>query len=259
RLYLDEVEFCHGIAAREAAAETLARGGQPLMLARPIDFPLNRRIANAAEGIIVHSQWSRARFAEIAPSVPVARIAMPVKFSDSSPIKASTSEVVKIASFGLITPGKGIEQSVRALAALKHHRRFRYSLVGETNQHFDVRDLVRRYGMEDRVEITGHVTLEEFKRRIEETDIALNLRERTVGETSASLCRLMAGGVCSIVRSEEHTSELQSPCNLVCRLLLEKKNSILIISADLPSNVMLLVCPSASVFFILVSTLSPRR
>src|SRR2546426_9292955 len=29
-----------------------------------------------------------------------------------------------------------------------------------------------------------------------------------------------------IERSEEHTSELQSPCNLVCRLLLEKKNSI---------------------------------
>src|ERR1022692_1934088 len=26
-------------------------------------------------------------------------------------------------------------------------------------------------------------------------------------------------------RSEEHTSELQSPCNLVCRLLLEKKKS----------------------------------
>src|SRR5205807_6682866 len=26
-------------------------------------------------------------------------------------------------------------------------------------------------------------------------------------------------------RSEEHTSELQSPCNLVCRLLLEKKNN----------------------------------
>src|SRR5256885_11640951 len=26
-----------------------------------------------------------------------------------------------------------------------------------------------------------------------------------------------------LMRSEEHTSELQSPCNLVCRLLLEKK------------------------------------
>src|SRR5256885_10588608 len=29
------------------------------------------------------------------------------------------------------------------------------------------------------------------------------------------------------VRSEEHTSELQSPCNLVCRLLLEKKKILL--------------------------------
>src|SRR5256885_12122320 len=28
-----------------------------------------------------------------------------------------------------------------------------------------------------------------------------------------------------VERSEEHTSELQSPCNLVCRLLLEKKNN----------------------------------
>src|SRR2546426_2142697 len=27
----------------------------------------------------------------------------------------------------------------------------------------------------------------------------------------------------AVLRSEEHTSELQSPCNLVCRLLLEKK------------------------------------
>src|SRR5256885_11572194 len=29
----------------------------------------------------------------------------------------------------------------------------------------------------------------------------------------------------AVVRSEEHTSELQSPCNLVCRLLLEKKKT----------------------------------
>src|SRR5256885_7893936 len=35
--------------------------------------------------------------------------------------------------------------------------------------------------------------------------------------TSAGRSRRMYG------RSEEHTSELQSPCNLVCRLLLEKK------------------------------------
>src|SRR5256885_9142741 len=33
-------------------------------------------------------------------------------------------------------------------------------------------------------------------------------------------------------RSEEHTSELQSPCNLVCRLLLEKKKSKRVIASN---------------------------
>src|SRR5205807_3884583 len=33
----------------------------------------------------------------------------------------------------------------------------------------------------------------------------------------------MLGEMAVDMRSEEHTSELQSPCNLVCRLLLEKK------------------------------------
>src|SRR3989454_5749526 len=37
---------------------------------------------------------------------------------------------------------------------------------------------------------------------------------------------LRALGDAQVERSEEHTSELQSPCNLVCRLLLEKKKKI---------------------------------
>src|SRR5256885_8600014 len=39
------------------------------------------------------------------------------------------------------------------------------------------------------------------------------------------LYHVILGGllVFFLMRSEEHTSELQSPCNLVCRLLLEKK------------------------------------
>src|SRR3989454_5962613 len=40
----------------------------------------------------------------------------------------------------------------------------------------------------------------------------------------ATLPQKIASGYVRCNRSEEHTSELQSPCNLVCRLLLEKKN-----------------------------------
>src|SRR5688500_19781546 len=47
----------------------------------------------------------------------------------------------------------------------------------------------------------------------------------------AQSTRTDAGPLATGCRSEEHTSELQSPCNLVCRLLLEKKKYICIRSA----------------------------
>src|SRR2546426_8024742 len=46
-------------------------------------------------------------------------------------------------------------------------------------------------------------------------------REVPAGEIQTEL--EVPGPTLSHHRSEEHTSELQSPCNLVCRLLLEKK------------------------------------
>ncbi|HZI19892.1 MAG TPA: methyltransferase domain-containing protein [Pyrinomonadaceae bacterium] len=221
-LYLEEVEACHGPEARREAEESLARGAEPPLLARPADFPLNRRIARSAEGLVVHSEWARARLERIAPGVPVVRIPMPAVVRGGSAAAGGKAPLegredgegheVRIANFGLITPGKGIEHALRALSRLKDRRRFRYTLVGEPNEFYDVRSLVRRYGMEDRVEITGHVTLEEFERRIRETDIALNLRERTVGETSASLCRVMAAGVCAVVADAGWYSELPSSC-----------------------------------------------
>src|SRR5256885_6167250 len=40
----------------------------------------------------------------------------------------------------------------------------------------------------------------------------------------------------NIERSEEHTSELQSPCNLVCRLLLEKKKTTNNLTTNIPTT-----------------------
>src|SRR5690348_17423262 len=44
-----------------------------------------------------------------------------------------------------------------------------------------------------------------------------------VGEPGIGKSRLLAAGLADAGRSEEHTSELQSPVHIVCRLLLEKK------------------------------------
>src|SRR3989454_502099 len=71
----------------------------------------------------------------------------------------------------------------------------------------------------------GHVFRSET-----DTEVLAHLIEEHVAKGSP-LVEAVAGalhqvdGTYGIARSEEHTSELQSPCNLVCRLLLEKKKN----------------------------------
>src|SRR3712207_9024991 len=62
-------------------------------------------------------------------------------------------------------------------------------------------------------------------RPVEPTDGLVNLEVAEIFERPLEYAHLMRKGH-RAVRSEEHTSELQSRQYLVCRLLLEKKNTI---------------------------------
>src|SRR2546426_1462652 len=84
---------------------------------------------------------------------------------------------------------------------------FRSGLVGETTQQ---RERLVRHA------ILGVVEVDAGRLRGQ-----AHAAHRIVGEERA--------------RSEEHTSELQSPCNLVCRLLLEKKKKNQTTSSSSPS------------------------
>src|SRR5256885_11844327 len=85
-----------------------------------------------------------------------------------------------------------------------------------------------------------------------ETEQSLPLPTRRLGTTDMQITRVGFGAwaiggpdwaaawgpqddnqsIAAIQRSEEHTSELQSPCNLVCRLLLEKKKDYTVIPVE---------------------------
>src|SRR5256885_4834631 len=53
----------------------------------------------------------------------------------------------------------------------------------------------------------------------------LPLAKAEAGSIYQALSNYVSNAIKFHSRSEEHTSELQSPCNLVCRLLLEKKKT----------------------------------
>src|ERR1039457_3604368 len=74
----------------------------------------------------------------------------------------------------------------------------------------------------------GFMGAAEFYRAVPNSDVDV----QTINQLAKFLARFEEGnslrrhfdsGSGFWIRSEEHTSELQSPCNLVCRLLLEKK------------------------------------
>ncbi len=209
-IYLDEVGACEGPALRAEAEDSLNGGAIPSIQADPASFPLNCRLVTSAESIIVHSEWSASRLKHIAPTVPIRRINMhvlPDVFAKKHEAPGGDARRVELASFGHVTTEKGIGRTLRVLASLRASHDFHYTLVGQPDN-YDVAEMVRDHGLRDRVTITGFVTLEEFQRRIAETDIAVNLRDRTVGETSASVCRVMAAGVPVVVSNVGWFAEL---------------------------------------------------
>src|SRR5256885_2928167 len=68
-----------------------------------------------------------------------------------------------------------------------------------------------------------------LKPHVERFFSTLNTLTLTKGRVTKSV-----GSILRIDRSEEHTSELQSPCNLVCRLLLEKKTAAPVFTLKAP-------------------------
>src|SRR5256885_3361862 len=71
-----------------------------------------------------------------------------------------------------------------------------------------------------------YTTLFRSALRAQRPDVVINCAAYNfVDRAEAEPAEAFAVNAIGVHRSEEHTSELQSPCNLVCRLLLEKKKS----------------------------------
>src|SRR5438876_2153135 len=62
-----------------------------------------------------------------------------------------------------------------------------------------------------------------FRSQYRRPELRYLLREQVATVQRQARSRVRVGQLGAEVRSEEHTSELQSPVHLVCRLLLEKK------------------------------------
>jgi len=135
----------------------------------------------------------------------IASYAKILPLTDSASIKEKNGispETVVISAFGGIHATKRAMPILRAFAKLRNeHDNVMLLLAGKPSAEIkpEIEAFVAENGLTGSVTVTGYIDIEKFKEYIDMTDICLNLRYPSNGETSGSLMRILAKGRCVMV------------------------------------------------------------
>ncbi len=204
----------------EAVAAPTEWGAE--MGAALFELPVHRRLVRRQRGILVHNRWAAERLGREEPDVRVAVVPMGVPLPAAADRAAGLAfrrrrglpeDALVLGTFGFQTPIKRTARVVEALARLAGQGLSGVHLlvVGEgsaVGAGGEVGALARELGVAERVHETGFVPFDELGAAIAASDLALNLRYPTAGETSASLLRVLAAGRPAIVSDFAQFAEL---------------------------------------------------
>ncbi|HTQ80046.1 MAG TPA: glycosyltransferase, partial [Thermoanaerobaculia bacterium] len=217
--YLEEMRYAYGRSG-------LALGKRCLATGIPVDvwgYPLFERAVDAAQGVLVHSEVTRERVLKSRPLTRIARVPHHLSL-DELPGAATLSReaarealglpqgVFLVASFGFITPVKRLDVALRAFA--RFHREVpdsRYLLVGDVSPYYDL-DAVLSPELRNGVVRVGHTELPDFLRYMVASDLAVNLRYPSAGETSGTVVRLLGLGRAVAVSDDGSFAEIPDDC-----------------------------------------------
>jgi len=199
--YLEEVAYNGGSAALEYARRVKALETGP-------DYeglPMTRRLLESAQALIVHSDFMRCEMRKQGFAGPIARIPHGAWIPDVDRLEyrhrlGVHEKTPLIGIFGYLKPYKRIAESLRAFRRLvRVEPRAKMILVGEKHPDFPLESVIRTLDLSAQVGVLGFTPIEDFAGYIAASDIVLNLRYPTVGETSGSLLRALGLGRAVIV------------------------------------------------------------
>lgn len=181
-----------------------------------------RRIVEAARAFITHSEYvlqlvREAGFGGPAAVIPHgAWIEQPLETNGYTHTRQSVRSGLGlderntlIGTFGYLKPYKRIAQTLRAFRRLvRLDSRVRLILGGETHPEFPIEQIVQSLGLQAHVRVLGYTPIEDFSAYIAASDIVVNLRYPTVGETSGSLLRAFSAGRATLVSGVGAFAEL---------------------------------------------------
>ncbi|OQY82762.1 MAG: hypothetical protein B6D41_17865 [Chloroflexi bacterium UTCFX4] len=203
-------------ALRAAYGETIAAQARqnPASINR-FELPLSEELIQRARGIIVHSEYAARYARRVAPDLPVAHAPMGISFNpEIAPSQARVKlnlprDAFLISAFGEIHPHKRIAVALAAFAEfLARHANARLALIGAASPNYDVAPMLRALGIEQFTQRVGFAPMEMYQAYIAASDVCLNLRYPSAGETSASLLRLLGAGKTTFITRTGAYAEL---------------------------------------------------
>lgn len=172
------------------------------------DVPVLRPFLSGARCVIVHSALAASR---VLAAVPEARVRVIAHHADMPvPEAPSHGSAVQLLCIGFASRSKRIDLVLRALrllvdAGLALH----LTIAGEVRpEEVDLETLVAGLGLEGAVTFSGYLDDEAIDPLIAASDLVINLRDPTSGETSGTLSRAMALGRCAVVSDVGWYAEL---------------------------------------------------
>lgn len=209
--YVALMESRYGTEGQEAARRVLL-GQFPEALFK---YPLSDEVIGASKGIIVHSKYMESLIHEVRPDVPVGVVPMGVPLppliskEEARAYLGIDRDLFLITSVGHLNPYKRVSSTLRAFKALLMEvPDSLYLLVGSRSPNYDPSRQIDMLELSDRVRTTGYVSAGDLAYYLAASDVCLNLRWPTAGETSASLLRIMGAGVPVLVSRTGSFEEL---------------------------------------------------
>jgi glycosyltransferase involved in cell wall biosynthesis len=211
REYMGLMESRYGEEGREAARRVLL-GQFPEALFK---YPLSDEVIGAAKGVIVHSKHMERLVRGVRSDVPVGVVPMGVPLPPRIPKDVARVRLgidpglFLITSVGHLNPYKRVSATLRAFKALLMEvPNSLYLLVGSKSPNYDPTRQIEMLELSDKVKTTGYVPADDLAYYLAASDVCLNLRWPTAGETSASLLRIMGAGVPVLVSRTGSFEEL---------------------------------------------------
>lgn len=213
--YIDEFKYCYGDRGRLVAEDAIKSGSYP-----EFEYPLLKRMLDNSSGAITHSTFGKNIILEEKKDVNIVKINQAIaihkdldKVTTRKKLGIDNNSII-VATFGYVYPHKRIHKAIAAFARFnKKFPNSKYFLVGERS--CDCADLdrsIEKLGVKKSVIFTGFIPFERAIEHIAISDICINLRYPTAGETSSGTLRTLSMGKPVIVSNVGWFSELPESC-----------------------------------------------